>query len=56
MEQQESFFNKPPTQQQIIQKDFYETLGITKNASIQEITKAYHRKAMETHPGKQKST
>jgi DnaJ homolog subfamily B member 4 len=34
----------------LIQRDLYGTLGLTRNATIQEITKAYHKKAMETHP------
>jgi DnaJ homolog subfamily B member 4 len=34
----------------LTQRDLYGTLGLTRNATIQEITKAYHKKAMETHP------
>jgi molecular chaperone DnaJ len=34
-------------------RDYYETLGIGKNASADEIKKAFRRKAVELHPDKQ---
>src|ERR1700760_3033107 len=34
-------------------RDYYETLGIGKNASADEIKKAFRRKAIELHPNKQ---
>lgn len=34
-------------------RDYYETLGIGKNASADEIKKAFRRKAIELHPDKQ---
>lgn len=30
--------------------DYYKTLGVAKNATIQEITRAYYRLAREFHP------
>ncbi len=35
-----------------MKKDFYEILGITKNADATEIKKAYRKKAIEFHPDK----
>lgn len=34
-------------------KTFYEVLGITKNASLEEITKAYRKASLKTHPDRQ---
>lgn len=37
----------------IAAKDFYKILRIERNASLDEIKKAYHKRAMETHPDKE---
>ena len=33
-------------------KDYYSILGLSKNASVEDIKKAYRKKALEFHPDK----
>jgi len=34
-------------------KDYYKILGIDKNASTEDIKKAYRKRALDHHPGKE---
>lgn len=37
-------------------KDYYKILGVDKTASIEDIKKAYRKRALVHHPGKQSMT
>lgn len=44
----------PPRQQQPEEPDHYATLGLTKNATKAEVTRAYRKLAMQYHPDRNK--